>query len=53
LHEIASSGLAVEYIGRPKRSSPSTGEPHIHKQEQAGIVQAALNVSKGHGGEFI
>ncbi|MGM0836423.1 MAG: 2-oxoglutarate dehydrogenase E1 component [Bacillota bacterium] len=53
LHEIASSGLDVEYIGRPKRSSPSTGEPHIHKQEQAGIVQAALNVSKGHGGEFI
>ncbi|WP_078382181.1 2-oxoglutarate dehydrogenase E1 component [Sutcliffiella halmapala] len=53
LHEIASEGLAVKYIGRPKRSSPSTGEPHIHKQEQAGIVQSALEVgvSIGHGGD--
>ncbi|WP_223703608.1 2-oxoglutarate dehydrogenase E1 component [Sutcliffiella deserti] len=52
LHDIALKALEVEYIGRPKRSSPSTGEPHIHKQEQAGIVDDALNVSKGHGGDM-
>ncbi|TYS58634.1 2-oxoglutarate dehydrogenase E1 component [Sutcliffiella horikoshii] len=51
LHEIATDGISVDYIGRPKRSSPATGEPHIHKQEQAWIVEDTVNVHKGHGGE--
>jgi 2-oxoglutarate dehydrogenase E1 component len=37
----------VIYNGRPRRSSPATGDPHIHKQEQAEIIQNALNMSKG------
>lgn len=45
------SGMAtnqtVLYNGRPRRSSPATGDPHIHKQEQAEIIQNALNISKG------
>ncbi|WP_246943407.1 2-oxoglutarate dehydrogenase E1 component [Bacillus pinisoli] len=47
IRELAPSGIAVEYIGRYKRSSPSTGEPHIHKQEQASIIEQALNGRKG------
>lgn len=47
LYELATEGVSVRYLGRPKRSSPATGDPQIHKQEQAWIVQNALNVSKG------
>ncbi|CAG9620214.1 2-oxoglutarate dehydrogenase E1 component [Sutcliffiella rhizosphaerae] len=47
LHEIAKDGVSVDYIGRPKRSSPATGEPHIHKQEQAWIVEDSLKVNGG------
>jgi 2-oxoglutarate dehydrogenase E1 component len=37
----------ISYVGRPMRSSPATGNPHIHKQEQADIIQNALNICKG------
>ncbi|HJV32353.1 MAG TPA: 2-oxoglutarate dehydrogenase E1 component, partial [Bacillales bacterium] len=37
----------VSYVGRPIRSSPATGDPHVHKQEQAKIIQDALNMVKG------
>jgi 2-oxoglutarate dehydrogenase E1 component len=47
VRELAPEKVSVEYIGRHKRSSPSTGEPHIHKHEQAKIVEEALNVRKG------
>ncbi|MCH1625911.1 2-oxoglutarate dehydrogenase E1 component [Fredinandcohnia quinoae] len=47
LAEFVPENIKVAYIGRPKRSSPATGEPHIHKQEQAWIVQDALQVGKG------
>ncbi|WP_456275206.1 2-oxoglutarate dehydrogenase E1 component [Bacillus sp. AK128] len=47
IRELVPDNVNVEYIGRHKRSSPSTGEPHIHKHEQARIVEDALNVSKG------
>src|SRR5690606_15573490 len=43
--------MAVTYTGRPKRSSPATGEPHIHKQEQTKIVEEALSVQKGWEGQ--
>lgn len=42
IREIAPEGVAVMYAGRPDRSSPATGEPDIHKAEQARIVKAAL-----------
>jgi 2-oxoglutarate dehydrogenase E1 component len=47
VRDLVPEGVKVEYIGRHKRSSPSTGEPHIHKHEQARIVEDALNVIKG------
>ena len=47
LPEIVSKNLSVDYIGRIKRSSPASGEPHIHKQEQAWILEDALLLSKG------
>ncbi|WP_078412907.1 2-oxoglutarate dehydrogenase E1 component [Priestia abyssalis] len=42
LYELASDSLKVGYIGRPDRSSPSGGDPHVHKREQERIVHQAL-----------
>ncbi len=42
LREIAPNGANVSYIGRPDRSSPATGEPDIHKNEQSQIIKDAL-----------
>ncbi|MFS0863103.1 2-oxoglutarate dehydrogenase E1 component [Fredinandcohnia sp. 179-A 10B2 NHS] len=39
--------IKIDYIGRPKRSSPATGDPDIHKQEQAWIIEDSLRISKG------
>ncbi|MDP4086829.1 MAG: 2-oxoglutarate dehydrogenase E1 component [Bacillota bacterium] len=47
LIDLDIKNLNIGYIGRPLRSSPATGEPHIHKQEQAGIMQDALDLRKG------
>lgn len=47
LSEVATKQLEIGYIGRPKRSSPSTGDPDIHKQEQAMIIHEALQCGKG------
>lgn len=47
LIKMGIGNLKLGYIGRPLRSSPATGEPDIHKQEQAGIIQDALSLSKG------
>jgi 2-oxoglutarate dehydrogenase E1 component len=46
LTKMATNQL-VKYVGRPRRSSPATGDPLIHKQEQAQIIENALNISKG------
>ncbi|RSD26192.1 2-oxoglutarate dehydrogenase E1 component [Mesobacillus subterraneus] len=42
INEAAPKGLEVSYIGRRRRSSPSEGDPNIHKLEQARIVRDAL-----------
>ncbi|MBM7584135.1 2-oxoglutarate dehydrogenase E1 component [Bacillus pakistanensis] len=42
LREIAPDGVEVQYIGRRRRSSPSEGEPTVHKKEQARIINEAL-----------
>ncbi|MDQ0178558.1 2-oxoglutarate dehydrogenase E1 component [Bacillus chungangensis] len=42
LRELSPNGSTVRYIGRPKRSSPSEGDPVVHKKEQARIIEAAL-----------
>jgi len=42
LFELAGKHIAVDYIGRPERSSPSGGDPAIHKKEQEQIVKQAL-----------
>ncbi|MFC7370636.1 2-oxoglutarate dehydrogenase E1 component [Fictibacillus iocasae] len=42
LWDLAPDGVLVSYIGRPDRSSPSGGEPDIHKQEQERIIAIAL-----------
>ncbi|QOR67882.1 2-oxoglutarate dehydrogenase E1 component [Cytobacillus suaedae] len=47
LSELVSKDVTIDYIGRPKRSSPATGDPQVHKQEQAWIVEKALTVHKG------
>jgi 2-oxoglutarate dehydrogenase E1 component len=44
LLELASGSLKVDYIGRPERSSPSGGDPAVHKKEQERIVQQALRI---------
>ena len=50
LIEFVPESLKIDFIGRPMRSSPSTGDPHIHKLEQNWIVETALNIGKG--GEY-
>ncbi len=45
---LAPEGVQVHYIGRRRRSSPSEGDPTIHKKEQARIMEEAF--SKKHGG---
>lgn len=42
LSEIAPKGVEVNYVGRPDRQSPATGEPDVHKKEQESIVKEAL-----------
>ncbi|MDX8045648.1 2-oxoglutarate dehydrogenase E1 component [Gracilibacillus sp. S3-1-1] len=39
--------LSLHYVGRTERSSPSVGDPHIHKAEQRRIVKRALDLSEG------
>lgn len=50
LKEVAPKKVDVHFIGRPRRSSPATGEPGVHKKEQARIVNGALNQGKFHTG---
>ncbi|MBS4209883.1 2-oxoglutarate dehydrogenase E1 component [Bacillus sp. FJAT-50079] len=42
LRELAPKGVEVKYTGRRRRSSPSEGDPTIHRKEQNRIIQAAL-----------
>ncbi|MBM7663462.1 2-oxoglutarate dehydrogenase E1 component [Bacillus mesophilus] len=47
VRDLVPEGVKVAYVGRHKRSSPSTGEPQIHKHEQARIIEDALYVTEG------
>ena len=47
LSEVVPKELKISYFGRPKRSSPATGDPVIHKQEQSMIIHDALQFEKG------
>ena len=42
LRELAPKGAEVKYIGRRRRSSPSEGDPTVHRKEQNRIIQEAL-----------
>ncbi|MGE6259616.1 2-oxoglutarate dehydrogenase E1 component [Heyndrickxia sporothermodurans] len=43
LRELAPKGVDVKYVGRPRRSSPSEGDPIVHKKEQTRILNEALS----------
>ncbi|KMY50452.1 2-oxoglutarate dehydrogenase E1 component [Peribacillus loiseleuriae] len=42
LYEVAPEGVSVSYIGRKRRSSPSEGDPLVHKQEQNRIMTESI-----------
>ncbi|MGV3464158.1 MAG: 2-oxoglutarate dehydrogenase E1 component, partial [Heyndrickxia sp.] len=42
LRELAPQGVNVKYAGRPRRSSPSEGDPVVHKKEQNRIINEAF-----------
>ena len=42
LPELLPDGVALQYVGRPQRSSPSEGYPVAHRLEQERIVLTAL-----------
>lgn len=42
LLEIAPKEIAVNYLGRRRRSSPAEGDPNVHKLKQAKIIEEAL-----------
>lgn len=42
LREIAPEGVEVKYTGRRRRSSPSEGDPTVHRKEQNRIIQEAF-----------
>ncbi|GEN34496.1 2-oxoglutarate dehydrogenase E1 component [Aneurinibacillus danicus] len=46
LRELAR--VPVRYVGRPYRSSPSTGSPDVHKMEQQKIMEEALLLTKSN-----
>lgn len=41
-NRLAPEHVDVQYIGRRRRSSPATGDPDVHKYEQACIIEKAL-----------
>ncbi|MBB6449118.1 2-oxoglutarate dehydrogenase E1 component [Geomicrobium halophilum] len=43
LLETLPEGIDLQYIGRRRRSSPSEGDPNVHKREQQRIIDEALN----------
>ena len=42
LRELVDDELPVRYVGKPARPSPAQGSARFHKEEHAGIVQAAF-----------
>ncbi|WEK53517.1 MAG: 2-oxoglutarate dehydrogenase E1 component [Candidatus Cohnella colombiensis] len=45
IRELAPEGVAVQYIGRPDRSSPASGYQQVHTLEQNYIISHALQVN--------
>ncbi|PSL50606.1 2-oxoglutarate dehydrogenase E1 component [Salsuginibacillus halophilus] len=45
LWDLAPEGADVKYTGRRRRSSPSEGDPNVHKKDQARIIDEALTRS--------
>ncbi|MCM3568863.1 2-oxoglutarate dehydrogenase E1 component [Neobacillus mesonae] len=45
INRLITNGIKVEYIGRRRRSSPSEGEPNIHKSIQSKILTISLTRS--------
>jgi len=50
LRVAAGNALVIRYIGRAERASPAEGYPKAHADEQARIVQEALDVPPPRGG---
>ena len=42
LEECISQAVPLEYAGRPEAASPATGSHHVHDEEEAALVEAAL-----------
>ncbi|TDL34858.1 2-oxoglutarate dehydrogenase E1 component [Jeotgalibacillus sp. S-D1] len=42
LQKLAPEDVAVEYIGRRRRSSPAEGDPTVHKKEQTRILNDSI-----------
>ncbi len=42
LEECLSQAVPLEYAGRPAAASPATGSHHVHAEEEAALIEAAL-----------
>ncbi len=42
LNKLVPRGVEIEYIGRRRRSSPSEGDPIVHKKEQNRILTKSV-----------
>jgi 2-oxoglutarate dehydrogenase E1 component len=47
LKEMTDGEIPIRYVGKPARPSPAQGSAHFHKEEHAGIVQAAFESVSG------
>lgn len=47
LEKVKQSHCTLRYLGQPDRSSPSVGEPNVHKQIQNRIVEKAIRSPEG------
>jgi 2-oxoglutarate dehydrogenase E1 component len=47
LREMTDGEVLIRYVGKPARPSPAQGSARFHKEEHAGIVQAAFGSAAG------
>jgi 2-oxoglutarate dehydrogenase E1 component len=47
LKEMTDGEIPIRYVGKPARPSPAQGSARFHKEEHAGIVQAAFESVSG------
>jgi 2-oxoglutarate dehydrogenase E1 component len=47
LRALTGEEIAITYIGKPARPSPAQGSARFHREEHAGIVQAAFGRAEG------